>query len=214
MENEYGVIHSAIRSVFTSQDMPSLSQILDLLCPYIESPQDNQALIHAVLDNIYIHDMDDVYVQSPELCLRICRLQLMRCRHQGRITAWERWKAWMDTHKLEEEIADFDQGEVKLIMFQAEHMVQDQHNRFVFDPAILHNLDPEVQETLEGEEKRFHHRVQLGRPAVHRALGCFYGTLAQHFGFCGPQYLEQCRRYVHQAQLAFGRGQRADLRAD
>ncbi len=214
VEHEYGVINSAIRSLFTSQDMPGLSQILDLLCPHIDAPQVNQALIQAVLDSIYIQDMDDVYVQSPELCLRICRLQLMRCRHQGRVTAWEAWKEWMDTHNLEEEIACSDQGEVKLIMFQAERMVQDQHNRFVFDPAILHSLGPEVQETLAGEEKRFHHRLQLGRPAVHRALGCLYGTLAQHFGFCGPDYLEQCRKYVHQAQLAFGQGQRADSRPD
>jgi hypothetical protein len=183
-------------------------------CPQDAESIPNQALIHAILDSVQTENMNMLYDQSPELCLRLCRLQLMRCRHQGRLTEWEEWKKWLQKHKLERVIACSDQGETKLIMLLAERIVQDEHNRFCFDPALSDKLGPWFESILEDEKSRFERRLKVRNPSVHRALGCFYGTMAQHYGFCGPAYLDLCRRYVHLAQIAFGQGKIADYRED
>ena len=214
LDQEYGLVRRSMRLVFSTQDISGLCRILDLIWPQDNEQSCTQALLQPVLDSVQAKDMDILYSQSPELCLRLCRMQLMRCRHQGRLTAWETWKTWLEGHDLEEEIACSDQGETKLIMLLAERIVQDQHNSFCFDPHILDTLGPWVQEALCAEQERFERRLQRAQSPVHRALGCFYGTMAQHFGFCGPKYLDLCRDYVHLAQNAFGQGERADFRQD
>jgi hypothetical protein len=214
LDQEYGLVRRTMRLVFSTQDIHSLGRIMDLIWPQDNEQSCTQALLQPVLDSVQAKDLDVLYSQSPELCLRLCRMQLMRCRHQGRLTAWKTWETWMEGHDLEEEIACSDQGETKLIMLLAERIVQDQHNSFCFDPHILDTLGPWVQEAFCAEQERFKRRLQRAKSPVHRALGCFYGTMAQHFGFCGPKYLDLCRNYVHLAQNAFGQGERADFGQD
>jgi hypothetical protein len=214
LDQEYGLVRRAMRSVFSTQDIWSLRRILDLIWPRDSEQSCTQALLQPVLDSVQAEDMDVLYSQSPELCLRLCRMQLMRCRHQGCLTGWKAWKTWLEGHDLEEEIAWSDQGETKLIMLLAERIVQDQHNTFCFDPQILDTLGPWFQEALSAEQEHFERRLQRAQSPVHRALGCFYGTMAQHFGFCGPRYLDLCRDYVHLAQNAFGQGMKTDFRQD
>ncbi|MFO7801630.1 MAG: hypothetical protein R6V55_04990, partial [Desulfovermiculus sp.] len=214
LEQQYGLIRRAIRSVFNSANIYGLRQILDVSCPQDSESVPNQALIQAILDSVQTEDMNILYAQSPELCLRLCRLQLMRCRHQGRLADWEEWEKWLEEHKLERVIACSDQGETKLIMLLAERIVQDEHNRFCFDPAMNDKLGLWFESVLQDEKNRFERRLKFRNPSVHRALGCFYGTMAQHFGFCGPAYLDLCRTYVHRAQIAFGQGKIADYRED
>lgn len=45
-------------------------------------------------------------------------------------------------------------------------------------------------------------------------LGKMYGTLAQHYGFCGPDYLRKVEHYVEKAQKAFGDGKTSALYHD
>ena len=77
------------------------------------------------------------------------------------------------------------------------------HNAYAFHPDI-----PEAFRLALDNEERYHH----GK--VNPVLGALYGTLAQHYGFCGPSYLHDVVRYVGLAQKMFGDGRVNELRQE
>lgn len=87
--------------------------------------------------------------------------------------------------------------------------VHREQGRYHFTPDL-----PETIVTLEAGLAR--------RAEAHRALGCsvdpvygaLCGTLAQHFGFCGPAWIEAAEGYIGKAQTAFGDGLVPERRAD
>ncbi|MBW2109117.1 MAG: hypothetical protein JRI36_10700 [Deltaproteobacteria bacterium] len=79
------------------------------------------------------------------------------------------------------------------------HVLVSLHNRYDFKP----DLPLEVAEVLACLEGLYEKRCACGC-RTYPALGRLYGTLAQHYGFCGPQYLEKTELYARKAALALG----------
>lgn len=77
------------------------------------------------------------------------------------------------------------------------------HNAYAFHPDI-----PEAFRLALDNEERYHHGQ------VNPVLGAMYGTLAQHYGFCGPPYLHDVVHYVGLAQKMFGDGRVNELRQE
>lgn len=78
------------------------------------------------------------------------------------------------------------------------------HNFFIFNPKapddLLRVLDEEKKYKRPGESSYI--------------LGSIYGTLAQNFAFCGPDYLRDVKRCIKMAQKEFGNGDIPDFQQD
>jgi len=85
-------------------------------------------------------------------------------------------------------------------------VVQERHLRFFFSPE----LPAEFVDIMERIEKT---RDVLGVKS-YPVLGRMYGTVAQNYGFCGPQFFEKTKEYVSKAQEAFGSGKDPHWRDD
>jgi len=77
-------------------------------------------------------------------------------------------------------------------------VVQERHLRFFFSPE----LPAEFTDMMEKIETI---RDNLGVTS-YPVLGRMYGTVAQNYGFCGPQFFEKTKEYVFKAQESFGHG--------
>ncbi len=73
------------------------------------------------------------------------------------------------------------------------------HTRYDFTPCFPAGL----KAALGMVEERFAALQRTGCSAL-PCLGALYGTLAQHFAFCGATYLPQTKRYARLAVEAFG----------
>ncbi|MFH1491564.1 MAG: hypothetical protein ABII06_21855 [Pseudomonadota bacterium] len=81
--------------------------------------------------------------------------------------------------------------------------------QYRFDP----DLPPMLLSILEYMKRRYEVAREMGCE-TDATLGALYGSIAQHYGFCGPDHLEPCLRYVSLAKQAFGGGRFPELRDD
>jgi hypothetical protein len=79
------------------------------------------------------------------------------------------------------------------------HTLVARHNRYRFSP----DLPPALARLLTLLETLYHEKCEFGCP-TDLVLGRLYGTLMQHFAFCGPGCLEQTRIFSNKAARALG----------
>jgi len=89
------------------------------------------------------------------------------------------------------------------------HRFVTEHNRYRFEPRV----PGEVRQTLRHLEERYELACEAGCP-TDVTLGCLYGSIAQNFGFCGPEYLSDTEKYSQLARKAFGDGTVKECRKD
>jgi|GEM_PF-4334784 len=74
------------------------------------------------------------------------------------------------------------------------------HNRYDFKPEQIRKFDTLVM-TIE---QAFHGETEGVKGAVEPSLGAIYGTMAQHYGFCGPSFLPRMMECAQKAMACFG----------
>ncbi|MFW6055399.1 MAG: hypothetical protein ACOC9D_05785 [Thermodesulfobacteriota bacterium] len=172
-------------------------------------PRQKLKLLLRPFDEALIRNLKTI---SPELAFTACRLQLTHCRHLGLVREALLWEEFVRREGLHNVSAAADGWELEAIVEKAEAIVLDCHNRFSFDPILPQR---HVDETLlDTAQKLFAYRKIRTPAAVSRALGAYYGTLCQHYGFCGPKYLEPCLDTAQKALEAFGSGKNRDYYPD
>jgi hypothetical protein len=90
-------------------------------------------------------------------------------------------------------------------------------NHYLLAFHTLYSFSPDLPEGLAGVLKALEDQFRTYKQAgckVHRALGALYGTISQHFGFCGPIYIPQVEHYTSLAMEAFGGGEVPERRDD
>jgi hypothetical protein len=131
---------------------------------------------------------------APLSVFRWCTASLALANHCGNIQDAKNWEdKGLD---LAGTIAGMDIG---LVADFFNHALVARHNQYRFSPDLpqaLHDLLT-VLETL------YHEKCKFGCP-TDPVLGRLYGTLMQHFAFCGPAYLDQTRNFFHKAVKALG----------
>ncbi len=75
------------------------------------------------------------------------------------------------------------------------NLVAERHNRYLFEPE----LPADFLAVLELEEKM---RELSGRDSWN--LGAMYGSVAQNYAFCGPEWLENVVLHLRRSRKAFG----------
>lgn len=88
-------------------------------------------------------------------------------------------------------------------------LVHEGQGRYRFDPRLADNLESIVSAL----EERFDIDRRLGCRA-NASLGALCGTMAQHYGFCGPPCIDQTEAYVEKARKVFGGGREAEFSDD
>jgi hypothetical protein len=76
------------------------------------------------------------------------------------------------------------------------------HGRYDFRPELPEPISEMIEILTEYDQLKRRHSAAT----VSSALAKLYGSIAQNYGFCGPQYLREVERYVALAQQAFGAG--------
>ena len=81
------------------------------------------------------------------------------------------------------------------------HMVSHRHNRFEFRP----DLPEEFIRRMKIEEQIFELKDE-----ENWLLGSMHGTVAQNYGFCGPNWIDQAGKHMDAGRRAFGQRYRKD----
>jgi len=151
-------------------------------------------------------------LESPETGVAVARLHVEAANHQGLIREFACWEPVLRQTCARLIALRDSRGEELLAAIYA--LVGGLHNRYAFSAAELEEQTRPLAGMLEELGKEWQRRRQRASSACCDSLGRFHGTLAQHYGFCGPDYLEKVVRHVRLAQEAFGNGQVLEKRAD
>ncbi|MCK9263759.1 MAG: hypothetical protein RBR09_13540 [Desulfobulbaceae bacterium] len=142
-------------------------------------------------------DIERLAAGHPDLdfcAFKWCIGSISLANHRGDIQGAEPWRT--PAERLLERVHDDDKLE-----YLNHRFVGERFNRYDFRPEI----PADIAALLEIEERR-----QAVSPRENRNLGAIYGTIAQNFGFCGPVYLAELRRYARLAIAAFGSRHRVE----
>ncbi len=97
---------------------------------------------------------------------------------------------------------------------QGKRLADVQNRYFVHKYHLCFRFEPKIPKDFLNTMKSFEKVRELMEEKVSPVLGRMYGTVAQNYGFCGPEYLEKTEEFVRKAQDAFGGGTVRELRED
>lgn len=136
--------------------------------------------------------LEKMKATALSLFLRWCTANLALGNHLGHTDTTLRWKA-----EGENAVKDVPDMDIRINFYN--NALVGAHNRYDFFP----DLDWNIKKLLIFLEKRYKLHCQYGC-TLDLATGKFYGTLAQHFGFCGPEYIDQVEKFSYMARKALG----------
>jgi hypothetical protein len=140
----------------------------------------------------------------PLSVFRWCTASLSLANHCGDTTDACRWEE--KGSPLADTISKMD---LALVANFYNHALVARHNRYRFSP----DLPPALTELLALLEIIYGHKCDFGCK-TDPVLGRLYGTLTQHYAFCGPGCLNQTRTFFHNAVQAMGLDQVPEYRED
>lgn len=128
-----------------------------------------------------------------------CSCNMALANHRGDHVAAENWRGAAEPYRMRAREADA----ARYSRFVNRFFIDALHNRYVFCPQ----LPKEFAEILHEEER-------YCRGGINYALGSLYGTAAQNYGFCGPNYFPELQACIAKAARAFGEGRHPESLGD
>ncbi len=175
------------------------------------SPELNK--VYFLLNSIFPeHIVESIGAYSAETGLEICFSHIKVCNHTGKTQSLELWQSL--AQKYLEDLEARGETSTRKFLTHIYFTVGRLQNTYAFTPEKARELTLPFQNLVAAAEQKFQARKSGNKHAVDEYLGRYYGTMAQHFGFCGPDYLETTLKYCRLAQQAFGGGNWKDLRSD
>ncbi|MFA7165492.1 MAG: hypothetical protein WC124_06575 [Desulfoplanes sp.] len=164
------------------------------------------SLGYAVLDCLDMGTVRFLAEQGTTPAWDITLLHMDKANHGGRIDVFPGWQHIAEGLRVE--VLRQNDGEQENLLFYIRTAINNSHNCFNFSPELPEriqatmSLDTEIHEM----EKRFERRCTRSGPCEDSVLGRYYGTLGQHFLFCGPKYHKKGLGFLDKAMHAFGDG--------
>ena len=118
-----------------------------------------------------------------------CVYKFKLATHKGLLTEAKKWSEYAEQFLPYAKITN----KKEVVSFINSRFVHERHNNYVFKPYFSSSL------------QRYIDQLEPSQPDME--LGKLYGTIAQNYGFCGPEYLKKVECYVRLAQENFGNGQ-------
>lgn len=131
---------------------------------------------------------------APLAAFKWCTANLALANHQGDVSGSDKWAEAAKQFRAKALTADINE----MATFYNHYLVS-RHNLYAFKPIIPSML----KKTLQCLESQHKSRRKAGNRTF-IVLGRLYGTLAQHFAFCGPSHLAMVEAYFKKARKALG----------
>ena len=131
-------------------------------------------------------------------------LNLSIANHRGDVILSEVWGKEANRMVSRASVSDA----VAFAAFYNHRFIALHHNRYHFTPE----LPDFVKIILNSLEAQHRSQRRLLKNATDETLGALYGSIAQNYGFCGPQYMEETRKYSLLSREAFGKGKVPELK--
>lgn len=151
-------------------------------------------------------------VRYPDAGLSVARLHIEAANHQGLIHESTRWEPVLS--QACSGLCELQDSRSEEILAAIHALVGKMHNRFAFSAWDLEEQVRHLEGIIGELQREWMDRRQRSPNACCDILGRFHGTLAQHYGFCGPAYLAEVERHVRLSQDAFGNGMVEQYLAD
>ena len=149
-------------------------------------------------------ELDGLAGTVPLATFRWFTLNIALANHQGKVLDAVNWAKHAGA--LLDRVRSYDLNECATYH---NHRFVTRHNLYQFDPA----LPDELQQTLWQLEKR-HRLSRENGYLMNVTLGCLYGTIAQNYAFCGPDFFTDTEKYSRLSMQAFGDGALPEFRED
>lgn len=186
----------------------------DLLCR-IEgngSSFSNEDLTWLLEQLFPVAEVQKLIENQPTIAWQAICLHLRLANHQGLIRKFQTWEK-VAQHCLQyvprEREVDKDR-----LLWGIYSIINGYHNQYDFSPKIFQEKIEPLAPFISEIEERWRRRRKEVDHAVEKILGEFYGTLAQHYGFCGLHYHKESEKYTCKALDAFGNGKVRAYEAD
>jgi len=131
---------------------------------------------------------------APLTVFKWFTLNLSLSNHRGDVASSVKWA--QDASSLAEQVLKADMESVADFY---NHRFILLHNRFEFIP----DLSGRLKHLINILERVYEKHCEMGSPTF-PAIGRLYGSLAQNYGFCGPEYLNFTQDYAQKARKALG----------
>ncbi|MEA1945887.1 MAG: hypothetical protein U9N83_01135 [Thermodesulfobacteriota bacterium] len=131
---------------------------------------------------------------APLTSFKWFTLNLALSNHSGDVSASVKWA--QDASGLAEQALKVDMESV--VDFYNHRFIMS-HNRFDFNP----DLSGRLKHLINILESVYEKHCEIGSPTF-PAIGRLYGSIAQNYGFCGPDYLNLTEDYAQKARKALG----------
>ncbi len=132
-------------------------------------------------------------------------LNLSMANHRGNVPGAELWQEKADAMVENASVGDVE----SFATFCNHRFICLHHNRYDFRPELPRFL----KRILSALEDQYGSQCELLQNATHETLGALYGSIAQNYGFCGPEYLPETRTYCQLSRKVYGEGNAPQLKA-
>jgi len=137
--------------------------------------------------------------ESPLAAFRIAHLHWVVAGQRGDVDTAFSWARLCNAYWTEQ-LSAYPDGIYRIADLLNRRFITEFHSLYRFQPEVPQWLS-NLRDRLESLRQR--HVISGTTPAM-PSLGKLYGTIAQNYGFCGPQYLDQTCLTVERAWDAFG----------
>lgn len=141
---------------------------------------------------------------APLSVFKWCTASLALANHCGDVETSRGWEA------TGQSLCDIVSGmDLDLVTDFYNHALVARHSRYQFSPQLPETLT----NLLSFLETRYVPKCEFGCP-TEPVLGRLYGTLMQHFAFCGPAFLDNTRSFFQKAVQALGQDRVLEYREE
>lgn len=176
------------------------SELFDIFVERLGTCLDNGDLTRgdALAKWVYPLSVDNLMKAATSAVFKWFTLNLSMANHRGDIPAADMWQK--KAHAMVESASVRDTE--SFAAFYNHSFICMHHNRYDFSPEP----PPFLERILTALEGQHGSQCELVKNATNGTLGALYGSIAQNYGFCGPEYLAETRRYCHLSRKVYGDG--------
>jgi hypothetical protein len=195
-----------LEAVLKSDDLAQ--RWIDTVERMVNNPETDMECLGKTLAPVNPEAVLELGSRRARAAFRLTQVQVSFHNHRGDVEGSRRWidvgRALLPILMVHEDAPHLEEAAVN------RRFILERHNRYDFRPDI----PPDVHETL-AELTAAHEARRRRKPgSVSPALGRLLGTLAQNWGFCGPDHLPATLETAARARDAFGDGEVPEYRGD
>lgn len=201
-----GIVGSAVKE--ETDALLRFSSDMELV---LNRPHYNKVQVSVVLELFDTAMVEQMIDRAPDAAFRIALLQIKLANHLGETRRQEQWYKVADLCYEKIPSRDLDSKKLEFLVIK---FIATMHNTCSFSTQIPAQFLDEFSTIVPYLEERFRLEQLRHGKSYDIALGSYYGTMVQHYAFCGPGNLHKVEEFSAKAREAFGSGDYPQFRDD